>query len=107
MDVDVTGLLFFGLIVGVPAVVMMWMSPRWRIACFVLGLILAFGTLALIDSPHDTTAPMIFVGFGIALAALLVEIPAFAIRTLRKRRAAARGEAGDEERPLRFWPRRR
>lgn len=107
MNIDLTGLLVFCLLVGAPAVVMMWMSPRWRIGCFVLGLVLAFGTNFLVRSPHDPMALMIFAGAGIALAALLVEIPAFAIRTVHKRRAAERGEAVSEERPLRFWPKRR
>jgi|GEM_PF-3365399 len=106
MSIDLTGLLVFCLLVGAPAVVMMWMTPRWRIGCFVLGLVLAVSTNYSVSSPHDPMALMIFAGAGIALAALLVEIPAFAIRTIRKRHAAARGEVESENRPLRFWPRR-
>lgn len=108
MRVDVTGLLVFAVFIGVPAIVMACMTPRWRLACFFLGLILAFATERLVHSPHDPMAVMIFAGLAIALAAALVEIPAFAIRTMRRRQAAARGDAvDDDERPLRFWPKRR
>lgn len=107
MSLDFTGVSVFALFIGAPAIVIACMPPRWRLACLFLGLILAFATERLVSSPHDPMAPMIFVGLAIALAAALVEIPAFAIRTRRRRRAVARGESIDEKSPMRFWPKRR
>lgn len=106
MNLDVTGLLVFGLLIGVPAVVMTWMSPRWRAGCFLLALLLMAGTLALADGPHDSILLLFLAGGGIALAAVLVEVPAFAIRAMRRRRTGAGGEA-DGWRPPGLWRKRR
>jgi hypothetical protein len=94
MNLDSTGLMLVALFVLMPAAVLVWVSPRWRVACFLLGLALAFVTPLLADGPHDSIMILIFVGFGIAIAALLVEIPVFTIRTIRRQRAASRGDPG-------------
>lgn len=77
---------YLGVIVGAPVAISIWLEPRWRVAAFFLGLALAAGNDWLILAGHVHAMPILLLdlGLGIALAALLVEIPAFAIRTIAK-----------------------
>jgi hypothetical protein len=72
-----------GVLVGAPAAILIWLRPRWRVAAFFLGVALTAGNYGLFLAGHDRGLPVVLMehGVGIALAALLVEVPAFVIRT--------------------------
>jgi hypothetical protein len=86
---------FFSLFVGAPVAILLWLKPRWRAVAFYLGLALAAVAYWAGSGPSGGWILLIELGLGTALAALLVEIPAFGLRTLRKRRAAAAAEAAE------------
>lgn len=72
------------MIMVVPVAVMVCLTPRWRMICFVMGLVLAWdGALLARFAEQFIFMFLVPVGVVISLAALLVEIPAFAIRTIR------------------------
>jgi hypothetical protein len=83
---------FFILIMAVPIAVMVCLPPRWRLYSFVLGLVVLWDAVLL--EGFTELPPMSLLlggaaGFLVALASLLVEVPAFAIRTIRKWHARA------------------
>ena len=76
--------LFILVMAGLVAV-MICLSPRRRVIGFFLGLVFAWD-FALLARFADEFIFMLLVPAGvmISLAALLVEIPAFVIRTIRR-----------------------
>jgi hypothetical protein len=59
-----------------------------RITCFVLGLLVGFGVdlwLGPGGHGHDPRAFLSFLGYAVALAAVLVEVATFFIRRRRSR----------------------
>jgi hypothetical protein len=77
---------YFIMIMVVPVAVMVCLTPRWRVICFVLGVVLAWdGALLARFAEQFIFMFLVPVGVVISLAAALVEIPAFAIRIARRR----------------------
>lgn len=73
------------MIMVVPVAVMVCLTPRWQAICFVMGLVLAWdGALLARFAEQFLFMFLVPVGVVISLAALLVEAPAFAIRTFGK-----------------------
>lgn len=85
-----TGLLIFlasSLLVAMA--LLAFVSRTARATCFVLGLMVGFGIdIWIRPGGHDPRAMVSMLCYCVALAAVLVEIAAFAIRTFRKGRAA-------------------
>jgi len=78
----------------VPVAVMICLTPRRRVIAFVFGLVLAWdGALLAHFAEQFIFVLLAPVGVLISLTALLVEIPAFAIRTIRRHRAATGADA--------------
>jgi hypothetical protein len=76
----------------VPMGLLAFLRPVGRVACFVLGLLVGLGGEMLLGAGgigHNPMAIVPFLGFAVALAAVLVEGPAFFIRRMRRRRAGA------------------
>ena len=72
----------------VPVGLLICIPPAGRVALFLLGLTVGLVAYYLVPpgGPDDSTP---FLAYTVALAAALVEIPAFFIRMIRKRRSAA------------------
>jgi ABC-type thiamin/hydroxymethylpyrimidine transport system permease subunit len=87
--ISLSGALFLSSFVLVPAALLAFVRPMGRRVFLVLGLAVGLGAEFVLslggpDSPALVT-PLI--GFGVALGALLVELIAFVVRTVRARRA--------------------
>ena len=85
---------FFILVMAVPVAVMVCLTPRRRAIAFVLGLVFTWDFLLLARFSGPLILELVaLAGALVSLAALLVEVPAFAIRTLRKYRSGTGGGA--------------
>jgi|GEM_PF-4367316 len=77
-----------GLLVGAPAAILVWLELRWRVAAFLLGI----GLAACLYWPGAGGDPRgwwvmpIALSLGTSIAALLIEVPALIIRTVRRAR---------------------
>ena len=84
-------LLILLMVIAVPVTAMVCMKPRRRVISFLLGLAVLCDALLLerfAEVPPIVLLLLAPAGLLVALAALLVEVPAFAIRTLRRPRSA-------------------
>ena len=79
------------LVVGPSAAILIWLEPCWRVAAFFLGLALAAFIYwpATSGDPRGWWLVAFELSLGTPVSALLIEIPAFLIRTM------GRGAAGD------------
>ena len=93
---DASLLILLGLSLLVPMALLAFVSTRARVTCFVLGLMTGFGVEYWIDpGGHDPRGFISYLGFAVALAAVLVEVAAFAMRRMRRRESAGAGTLPD------------
>lgn len=84
----------FILILAVLVALMVWLSPRRRRIAFLLGLVFAWDLAMLGRFEASELFLLAPAGLLVSFTAMLVEVPAFLLRMLRKSGAAA-GPGGE------------